>query len=253
MLKEFKSQSYASNESRTAAYLEKFNRDAVLRSLIVHPKPVIFDVGGYNGKSIVYMKGLFPQASITSFEPNPQVIDALQEIATKFSDVKVVNSAVSNTDGQIEYFQQGINPGLGGVYRRNLESKDSIDLSKLQGKADDEKTEYLREVNKSKLTVAATTLATYIKKNPIERLHLLKLDVQGHEPEVLEGSGNLLEVTDTVLTEISFYDFYEKRVSFFDIERVLLPFGFRLWDISHISKNPMNGRTDWVDVIYAKR
>lgn len=24
----------------------------------------------------------------------------------------------------------------------------------------------------------------------------------------------------------------------------------KLYDISHISKNPMNGRTDWVDVIY---
>lgn len=54
-------------------------------------------------------------------------------------------------------------------------------------------------------------------------------------------------------TEISFYDFYEKEVSFYDIERIVLPAGFRLWDISHISKNPMNGRTDWVDVIYNRR
>ena len=47
-----------------------------------------------------------------------------------------------------------------------------------------------------------------------------------------------------------FYDYYERSLSFFDIERFLIPAGFRLYDINHISKNPMNGRTDWVDVIY---
>ena len=47
-----------------------------------------------------------------------------------------------------------------------------------------------------------------------------------------------------------FYDFYERSLSFSDIENFLAPAGFKLYDISHISKNPMNGRTDWVDVIY---
>ena len=42
-------------------------------------------------------------------------------------------------------------------------------------------------------------------------------------------------------------------LSFFinsDLERLLIPAGFKLYDINHIAKNPMNGRTDWVDVIY---
>jgi hypothetical protein len=32
----------------------------------------------------------------------------------------------------------------------------------------------------------------------------------------------------------------------------LKPHCFKLFDISHVSKNPLNGRTDWVDVIYTK-
>jgi len=56
-----------------------------------------------------------------------------------------------------------------------------------------------------------------------------------------------------VLTELMFFDYYEKSLSFSDIERFLLPAGFHLYDISHISKNPMNGRTDWVDVIYVNK
>lgn len=254
MLKEFKTRSYASNEARTEEYLKKFNRDAGLKSLVTDGRPVIFDVGGYNGKSIEYLKTLFPDASLTSFEPNPQVIDALREVAAQFEGVEVVNCAVSNITGTIEYFQQGINPGLGGVYRRNLDSRDSIDLTRLRDRDERERAAYLSEVNKASVKVPATTLADYVAAHQVgERIHLLKLDVQGHEPEVLEGCGELLDRIDCILTEISFYDFYEKKVSFFDVERILLPAGFRLWDISHISKNPMNGRTDWVDAIYARR
>jgi hypothetical protein len=32
----------------------------------------------------------------------------------------------------------------------------------------------------------------------------------------------------------------------------LIPLGFELFDIGHVSKNPVTGRTDWVDVIYVK-
>jgi hypothetical protein len=38
-----------------------------------------------------------------------------------------------------------------------------------------------------------------------------------------------------------------------DIEKILLPAGFELYSISHISQNPMNGRTDWLDVIYVNK
>jgi hypothetical protein len=47
-----------------------------------------------------------------------------------------------------------------------------------------------------------------------------------------------------------FYDYYERSLSFSDIEQFLLPSGFKLFNISHIAQNPLNGRTDWVDVIY---
>lgn len=254
MLKEFKAKSYSSNEARTEEYLKKFNRDAVLKTLVKDPKPIIFDVGGYTGKSIIYLKSLFPSSSITSFEPNPLVIGALKEVAAKFDDVKVVNCAASNFTGTIEYFQQEINPGLGGMHKRNVTSKDSIDLNNLWGGDEQERATYLSGVNKSCVNVSATTLADYVVANPLAgRISLIKLDVQGHEPEVLEGCGDILNITNSILTEVSFYDFYDKEVSFFDIEKIILPFGFRLWDISHISKNPMNGRTDWVDVIYVKR
>jgi hypothetical protein len=50
-----------------------------------------------------------------------------------------------------------------------------------------------------------------------------------------------------------FYDYYERSLSFSDLEKYLIPSGFALYDISHIAKNSMNGRTDWVDVIYVNK
>jgi hypothetical protein len=99
-------------------------------------------------------------------------------------------------------------------------------------------------------TVPLIRLDSYIDNASINKINLLKIDTQGYEAEVLSGTGTRLSDIDVVITELMFYDFYERSLSFTDIERFLLPAGFRLYDISHISKNPMNGRTDWVDVIY---
>lgn len=252
-LQEFKTRAYSSNEARSEEHARKFGRDSVLKSLITVPRPVVFDVGGYTGKSIVSLKATFPDARIVSFEPNPDVIDALRAVAQQYGDVQVVQSAVSNASGTIEYFKQGINPGLGGVHPRNVESTDSIDLTRLRTGDAAERGKYLGEVNKARISVPKVSLADYVDRNPVEgEISLIKIDVQGHEPEVLEGCGDLLGRTRVVLSEISFYDLYAKSVSFFDIEGFLRPHGFRLWDISHISKNPMNGRTDWVDAIYVR-
>ena len=59
--------------------------------------------------------------------------------------------------------------------------------------------------------------------------------------------------TPDLWSEIMFFDFYEKSFSFLDIEKYLIPAGFHLYDINYISKNPMNGRTDWADVIYVNK
>ena len=87
----------------------------------------------------------------------------------------------------------------------------------------------------------------------VENINLLKIDTQGYEPEVLRGMGQKLSNVEVVITELMFYDFYEKSLSFSDIEKYLIPAGFHLYDINYISKNPMNGRTDLADVIYINK
>ena len=95
-------------------------------------------------------------------------------------------------------------------------------------------------------------LDEYINENNIKRINLLKLDTQSFEIDILKGLAKSLSLIDIIISEVKFYDYYEKQLSFHELESLLNPFDFKLYDISHISKNPMNGRTDWVDVIYVK-
>ena len=70
---------YPSNQERTKLALQKFDRDAVLHSLISIENPLIFDVGANQGQSVDYFKKTFPQCKIHCFEPDPQSFSRLKE------------------------------------------------------------------------------------------------------------------------------------------------------------------------------
>jgi hypothetical protein len=139
---------------------------------------------------------------------------------------------------------------LCGFEQININSKDSVAINdpKLAGL---KQNEFVDNVNDT-TTVRTETLDYYMGYNDIDHVDILKMDIQGAEPKVLKGAKERLGNFDIILTELNFYDLYKKQVSFYDIEQYLKPAGFKLFDISHISKNPINGRTDWVDVIYTK-
>jgi len=242
---------YPDNEERTKSYLNKFNREKVLRSLVNSGNPLIFDVGANNGTSLVEFKNFWPESNIHCFEPQPICWDKLDETSKRYKQGSIfINKfALGNeTLNEKQFYSHDISSGISGFHKINLESKDSINLSEIKN---DKKllSDYSNTVNHETL-VKVRRADEYIIKNNLDRINLLKMDTQGFEPEILDGLGNQLQNIDVIISEIMFYDLYEKKISFYDLEKYLIPNGFKLYDISHISKNPQNGRTDWVDVIY---
>jgi hypothetical protein len=102
----------------------------------------------------------------------------------------------------------------------------------------------------TEVKVPSMRLDSFTKQHAIDRIDLLKIDVQGAECRVLTGGMASLRKTKAIILEISFYDYYEHQTAFMDVEQILSPLGFRLFSISEISNNPMNGRTDWAEVVY---
>ena len=60
-------------------------------------------------------------------------------------------------------------------------------------------------------TVGVVRLDDYLAASAVQHVHLLKIDTQGYEPEVLEGLGARLSDVDVVISELMFYDYYERN------------------------------------------
>ena len=158
------------------------------------------------------------------------------------------NIALSDKEGFSGFFRNKVSH-TNSLHKVNLSSKDSIGIS---ASREDDDFNYSESFN-SEIKVPTTTLDSFTKLHGINLIDLLKIDVQGAEALVLAGGSRILQGTRAVVVEIIFYDYYEEQSSFLEIERILHPLGFRLFSISELSHNPMNGRTDWAEVIYVNK
>jgi len=231
------------SKSRNKEFHDKFSRERLLQNVVKAGEPVILDVGAHYGESVVYFKTLFPKASIYSFEPDPDSYKTLS--STAVSEVSYFNLALSDTDGTVSFYRNKISH-TNSLFKVNLKSSDSISIAKAIAEND---MQYFDGFN-TEVKVPSMRLDSFTRQHAIDRIDLLKIDVQGAECRVLTGGTDSLRKTRAIILEISFYDYYEHQTAFMDVEQILSPLGFRLFSISEISNNPMNGRTDWAEVVY---
>ena len=92
----------------------------------------------------------------------------------------------------------------------------------------------------------------YVLKNDISNIDLLKIDTQGYEDKVLEGSLSTIKKNKIgiIFTEIMFDNVYEKYFSFSDLEKYLIPWNFRMVGIELSNNNLFSGLVFFADVMY---
>ena len=245
-------ENFGKNEERTQEYLKKFNKEKALKFLIKSSTPTIFDVGANNGSSLEIFKEYWPQSDVHCFEPQQECWDDLEDCASRYKQGKVVINKFAVGHEPIKsakFYSHDLNTGISGFNKINLDSDDSIELNKIKG--DKGLVNNYKETLNHEREVEIVPISEYLKGfHDIKKIDLLKIDTQGFEPEVLKGFGSDLSKVHVIVTELMFYDYYERKLSFSDIEKFMIPHNFKLYDISHIAKNPMNGRTDWIDVMY---
>jgi FkbM family methyltransferase len=232
---------------RNRAFSKKFSRETLIRSLI-HSEvltPLLLDVGAHKGESVRFLRALFPNAVIHSFEPMPASFATLETLSD--TQTHVHNVALGDTDGTIDFFVNKISH-TNSIFKVNEESRDSLFFAERRRTG----TPIENGTFNERLRVSSARLATFCEEHDIDHIDLLKIDVQGAERKVLEGAMTLLPQIDNIILEIMLFDYYEHRSSFLEIESILQPAGFGLFSISDISQNPMNGRTDWVEAIYRR-
>ena len=222
---------------------KQLNFDDLLKDKISN-NPIIFDVGGNKGQSIEKYLKIFEKPIIHSFEPIKTEFDYM---CSKFKNNKNIflnNFALGDKTEEKE-FNVTAKTANSSFNKINLDT----DWLKLRSKQYNTSEEgYVTSVQK----VNVIKLDDYCKDNNISLIDLVKIDTQGYEDKVLEGSLNSIKQNKikAIVTEIMFDNVYDKYFSFSDIEKFIIPYNFRMIGINLHNNSLFSGLIFSADVCY---
>ncbi|MBI3517473.1 MAG: FkbM family methyltransferase [Proteobacteria bacterium] len=209
----------------------------ILRELVGRPDAVIFDVGASSGHSVERFLSVFERAIIHSFEPQTAAFSTLHHRFGAHPGVRVNNVALADRIGIADLHR--------GSYH---------EASSLLAFAPDSWWGKSQNVSADgTITVALDTIDHYCAEHAVTTIDLLKLDVQGAEPECLRGAQAMLAAgaVRVVQVEIILHGIYERRGSFAAIEALLAPHGFHLVTLFDVTIAP-RGEILQLDAVYAR-
>ncbi len=128
------------------------------------------DVGCHKGEILDLILKYAPQGHHYAFEPLPDFYKNLVEKYSNQKNVSIYNNALSNTAGETEFTFVKNNPAYSGFIERDYDNK---------------------EVQIEKIKVQKAVLDEIIPKEA--NIGLMKIDVEGAELQVLEGSVETLK------------------------------------------------------------
>ena len=159
----------------------------------------ILDLGANIGIGAAWFRGRYPQAHIVAVEPDPDSFAKLERNLGSDPNVTLVNAAVGRESGEVTLFRPA-----------GYSIASSVSNARPGGEA---------------VRVRACTIDELCSEHGLERLDLVKLDVEGAELDALEGFGRL-DAVGTMVGEVHppLLDrepeaFFE-RLQGFDVERL---------------------------------
>jgi FkbM family methyltransferase len=143
---------------------------------------VIFDVGANTGIYSVVAQAVNPNAQIHAFEPNARVFeDLIGNVRVNGFRIVCHCKAVSNFDGTTTFYEVTDRSGYS---------------SSLNG-------DFLASTSHIARQVPVTRLDTFAANQGLKTLDLIKIDVETHEKEVLDGLGEMLtKFSPSILIEV---------------------------------------------------
>ncbi len=146
---------------------------------------VVVDLGANEGYYALGMKENNPKLKIISVEPAPETFQILKKNITgnKLKDVVAVKKAVSAKNGKITF---EIVPEVTAIGSLNIGLQKRVWLDKKRIK---------------KISVDSITLTELCRQHKIDKIDILKIDVEGAELDILKSSKALLKNVKKVVIE----------------------------------------------------
>ena len=149
----------------------------VQRKMVSRDDATIFDVGAHFGAVSKIYQSLFPSATLHAFEPSPEAFDLLQR----------------NSDGDQRHHAHRIalsdNNGIAEFSLNHASATNS--LLPTDKNAPENWKSFVETENR--VAVPTQTLDSFCKQHHLDRVDILKLDVQGAEGKVLAGASDLFQ------------------------------------------------------------
>jgi FkbM family methyltransferase len=172
--------------------------------------PTVFDVGANEGLYSADVWAVNRDAHVFAFEPHPETYSRLLSRASAIEKMTAVNAACGSTAGQLVLYDYA---GSSGTQHASLHAG------------------IIEEIHKGesvKCVVEVIDLDTFAKEHDISLIHLLKIDAEGHELEVLKGAANLLRENRIRAIQLEFNEMNVVSRVFFKDFHDLLP-GYRFY------------------------
>lgn len=113
--------------------------------------------------------------------------------------------------------------------------------------------EELSSIHREKVMLPMSTLDQELGSYKLENNLLLKLDVQGLEPEVLEGATITLLNCEVVVMEVSFLDYNKNAPLAHEIIDQMQKLGFVIFDFGTFLRNGNDHSLVQADVVFKKK
>jgi len=201
-------------------------------------EPIIFDVGACYGYISLAFRKMFPLARIYAFEPFEESFECLKANTISDELINIFNFGLSNREGT-QSFHSNKRPGTNSLLATH-------ESSEPWGKGYVETKEIIQ--------ARFNTLDSVIETMKIPRIDLLKLDVQGAEPLVIEGASEACSrgIIRLIYSEIITQPTYKDQKRFDEALGSFYNSGFDLYNIYNMDLT-REGRLRQVDAIFTKR
>jgi len=149
---------------------------AVFDRLLKHvDAPCVFDVGANKGQFLTLARSCIGQkkADIHCFEPSEVAFSTLKSVVANDARVHINHTALGRKSGEATLYYDEQASGLASMSKRNLDHL-GIDFDRCE-------------------SIQVNTLIDYCTLSDIQHIDLLKMDVEGHEMDVLKGGEGLFQ------------------------------------------------------------
>lgn len=186
----------------------------------------IIDAGAYRGDWTRMAHGIFRGASFLMIEPQPDMAERLKGLSSTLPRVQFRPALLAAQPGRARFVLSHSNSRIIGADVFLAGGEQTIHLD-------------------------ATTLAQVAAEEGYARSDLIKLDLQGHELEALQGAGDLFGQTEVIIAETTWLRIGEAPL----VHEVWAAFqtrGYRLYDIFEFNHRPFDGALWQADVVFVR-